>query len=377
MASDWKLPTAIFAVLVALIALPLAIEHIREQRRPVIAEARIVMATDEDPVFRTGPRRVDDEGTVEVALALRLSRAGSEDQWLAPVAEMVIDERPVSHIQSSEWPDSERLVRVFWFSVESTILGGRLSASEAGERLRYRSYLAPEMGRGLRATRLPDAHNDDHIGRQIEGEKKRPGTVRLYARAEVVEKQKDIRPLSTATTLGVEHLLDPAFPTVFRGLDLGEEINQTVGEFFGLPGFEPVDDPPGTWNDVTKNAFGRRFTDLVADRLAVSGWTLAAIAVSGVPELDPETLTPLGEVAVSDDRLQRAGRPLKWQDEIRRGDLLKSGGRWIVLLEDDGNRVLDPADTVLHCWGEPPKLTTLFTALDSEATTAQLYRHAR
>jgi hypothetical protein len=86
-------------------------------------------------------------------------------------------------------------------------------------------------------------------------------------------------------------------------------------------------------------------------------------------------LTPLGEVTEADDLVTRRGRTLSWRTEIRRGDLLRSGDRWIVLLEDDGNRVLDLADTVLHCWGEPPKLTTLLTALDPEAATAQLYRY--
>jgi hypothetical protein len=377
MASDWKLPTAIFALLVALITLPLAIEHIREQRRPLLSEVRIVIATDEDPVFRTGPRRIDAESSVEVALALRLSRAGSEDRWLAPVAEMVIDGQQVGHIESADWPDRGRLVRVFWFTVESTILGGRLTAEEAGERLRYRTYLAPEMGRGLRADRLPDAHNDDHIGERAEGVSNIPGTVRLYARAEVVEEEKDIQPINTATTLGMEHLLDPAFPVVFRTLDLGEGIDKTTGELFGLPGFEPLDEPPGTWNDVTMAAFGRQFTDLVSDRIVVSAWTLAANAVSGDPDLDPGSLTGLGEVAVSDDWLLFNGRALKWQDDVRRGDLMQHGDRWIVLVEDDGNGLLDPADTVLHCWGEPPKLTTLFTSLHPDAPTAQLYRHVR
>jgi hypothetical protein len=377
MASEWKLPTAIFVFLVALITLPLLIEHVLEQRRPMIAEARIVMATSEDPVFRTGVRRITPLETVEVALALRLSGAGAEDRWLAPVAEMAIDGRPVGHIESADWPDQGRLVRVFWFSVESSILGGRLTADNAADRLRYRTYLAPEMGRGLRATRLPVTHNDDHIGEGAEGVVESSGTVRLYARAEIVENEKDIQPLSAATTLGVEHLLDTQFPAVFRTADFGEGVSQAAGELFGLPGFEPEDDPPGTWNEVTVAAFGRRFTDLVSDRIAVSSWTLAAVAVSGEPALDPDMLTPLGEVTEAEDVVERRGRNLSWQTEIRRGDLLQSGDRWMVILEDDGNRVLDLADTVLHCWGEPPKLTTLLTALDPEAATAQLYRYER
>ena len=377
MATDWKLPTAIFALLVVLITLPLVIEHMREQRRPMLTEAKIVMATAEDPVYRTGVRRVNDRVPVEVALALRLSRTGREDQWLAPVADLVIDGRRVDHLETETWPDDGRLVRVFWFSIESSTLGGRLTVENAAERLRYRTFLAPEMGRGLRAIQLPDNHNDDHIGDSVENAIERPGTVRLYARAEVVEKEKDIQSLSTATTRGVDHILEADFPAVIRTADLGEGVSETVGELFGLPGLEPKTDPPDTWNEVTVAAFGRRFTDLVTDRLAVSSWTLAAVALTGVPDLDRETLTLLGEVTVSDDRLLLGGRALEWHHDVRRGDLLLSGERWMVLLEDNGNHILDPADTVLHSWGRPPKRTTLLNTLDPEAATALLYRHER
>jgi len=377
MASDWKLPTAIFALLIALITLPLFIELLREQRRPMLIGARIIMATIDDPVFRTGPRHVDAEDPVEVALALRLARSGREEQWLAPVADLVIDGRRIEHLESSSWPDEERLVRVFWFSVESTYLGGRLTVENAGKRLRYRTYLAPEMGRRLRANCLPDTHNDDHIGERTDTTIAGSGTLRLYARAEVVEEEKDIRPLGAVTTLGVGHILDPDFPAIFRAADLGEGIHKTAGELFGLPGFEPQNDPRGSWNEVTVAAFDRQFTDLVAERLTVSSWTLAAVAATGEADLDPDTLIPLGEVTVSADRLQRRGRSLDWLSEVRGGDLLQSGERWIVLLGDNGNHILDPADTVLHCFGRPPERTTLLSALDPDATAAHLYRYER
>jgi hypothetical protein len=47
-----------------------------------------------------------------------------------------------------------------------------------------------------------------------------------------------------------------------------------------------------------------------------------------------------------------------------------------VLLADDGNGELDPADTVLHCWGRPPERTTLFASLEAEEMTVDLLRHA-
>ena len=58
MASDSKLPIVIFGALVALIAIPFLVAHLREQRRPLLIEARVVTATATDPVFREGGRRV-------------------------------------------------------------------------------------------------------------------------------------------------------------------------------------------------------------------------------------------------------------------------------------------------------------------------------
>ena len=118
-------------------------------------------------------------------------------------------------------------------------LGGSLSPDNALERLQYRTFLAPEMGRGLRAERLPDIHNDDHIGRQSTSPSGGPGTVRLYARVEVVESLSDLRPLQAATTIGIDAVLDEGFPTISRAADFGEAVDGGVGELFGLPGFEP------------------------------------------------------------------------------------------------------------------------------------------
>jgi hypothetical protein len=195
MASDAKLPIAIFAALVALIAIPFLADYVRERRRPLLLEARVVTAASSDPIFRDGRRRVSAGETAEAALALRIGRRGSAGRWIAPVGRLALDGSEIDHQETEYWPEAGRRVRVFWFSVESSNLGGSLSAENAAERLRYRTYLAPEMGRGLRADRLPETHNDDHIGRQSTTAPGEAGTIRLYARVEVVESDSDVRPL--------------------------------------------------------------------------------------------------------------------------------------------------------------------------------------
>ena len=375
MASDSRLPIIIFLALVALIATPFIVSNLHESRRPVLLEARVVTATSMDPVFRDGRRQVAAGDAAVAALALRLEYNGGETQWLAPVVELVLDGELVEHLETADWPEDDRVVRVFWFTVESTNLGGELTADTV-YRLRYRSFLAPEMGRGLLAERLPDAHNNDHLG---QGEATAPavtGTLRLYARVEVVEEAKDLRPLQSAQALDADRIFDQTFPTILRAADLGEGVHDVVGELFLLPGFEPTGSSPKEWDRITLPVIGAGFTDLVDERLVVSSWTLAAVAVSGRADLDPSALTSLGAVKVSAGGLLRSGRPLRWQEDVRPGDLLTDGRHWIILLRDQGDGLLDPADTVLHSWGRPPVITTLMTAMREGVSEVELLRHA-
>jgi len=374
MHSEAKLPIVIFAALVALIAIPFLIDHLREIRRPKPLEAKIVSATATDPVFRNGRRRVPAGESVEVALALRIGRRGSAGDWIAPVDRLTLDGVDIDHQMTGSWPEKGLGLRVFWFSVESANLGGSLNAENAAERLRYRTFLAPEMGRGLRAERLPETHNDDHIGQPPLTAPSGAGTIRLYARVEIVESDSDLRPLHTVTSRSIDSVLEPDFPTILGSADLADEIHHSTGELFGLPGFEPQSDT-GNWNEVTVPAFGRPFTDLVSERFVVSSRTLAAVAVTGEPIFGEGVLTDLGTLSISLDEVHRRGQTLRWQEDVRAGDLLSDGDHWWVLLGDDGNGKLDPADTVLHCWGRPVERTTLFASLETEDTTVNHMRH--
>jgi hypothetical protein len=235
------------------------------------------------------------------------------------------------------------------------------------------------MGRGLLAERLPEAHNDDHVGPQHDPEQDIAGTVRLYARVELVEAEDDVRPLHAVTTLGSDAIFDPRFPSIHRSADLGNGIDASVGELFRLPGFEPRSENL-PWNEVTVAAFGKPFTELVSERLVVSSLTFAAVAVSGRPDAGrPDGSTGafdnLGDIQMTTDRVRRQGRALRWENDVIAGDLLVEGDHWWVVLADDGNSVLDPADTVLHCWGRPPERTTLWATLEAEAVTVKHLRY--
>ncbi len=377
MASESRLPFAIFAAIVVIVAIPFVIDEVRDRRRPVLAEVRIVTATSSDPVYRDGRRLVPPGDRVEIALALRVQRWGGEDSWISPAPRLELEGAPTPHLQSSVWPDDSRTLRVFWFSVECQNLGGMLAPETVEERLGYRTFLAPEMGRALQAQRLPESHNDDHIGETGSVSEESPGTVRLYARVEVVEGAGDVRPLQAQATSGVERFLDPAFPTILLAADLGDTIEASAGELFRLPGFEPQGETPAERNTVPVQALGKTFSQLVADRIVVSSWTLAASAVSGQPDLDPSRLEELGVVKIDDGRVSSGRRPLQWGSDVEPGDLLTDGDHWMVLLGDNGDGVLDPSDGVLHSWGRPAVRTTLLSAVLSDSASLEHRRLRR
>ena len=161
------------------------------------------------------------------------------------------------------------------------------------------------------------------------------------------------------------------------GGDLGENIDPAAGELFRLPGFEPEGETFEAWNMVTEAAFKLSFTELVADRVVISSWTLAATAAGGKPDVDPSLLEDLGRIVINDEIVRRNRRPLEWGSGVIAGDLLLDGNHWLVLLGDNGDGVLDPSDAVLHSWGRPAERTTLFAAIDSDTEHLELRRMVR
>lgn len=375
MASESRLLWIIFAVLVALIVVPLGLWQLGEARRPVLEEVRIITASADDPVFRTGPRHLASADGLRIAAAVAIRRAGSEPTWLAPVDNLVIDGRPVEHLQGSEWPEDDRVLRVFWFTVEAAYLGGDLEAENAKKRLGLRSFLAPEMGRGLAAKTVPEQHNDDQINLGDENLPVAGGTIRLYAKAEVAKKADAIASEQTASTAGANAAFETNFTAVHIAESFPEPISPAAGELFRLPGFEPQVSADDSWDDLTTAAVGMSFSELVERRFVASSWTFAATALTGGLDLDSGSLQGLGRMEIGEGDPTRNGRSLRWGEDVRPGDLLEDRSQYTVLLADDGDGLLGRFDTVMLCWRRPAAVTVLDQAIREDAVVAELLRH--
>lgn len=377
MASESRLLFGIFALLVALIAVPLLLWRVKEARRPVLVEVRIVTATIQDPVFRSGSRSVAFDGGLEIAAAVRIRQADDSEIWMAPVERLEIDGAPVVHLNEAVWPEEDRVLRVFWFTIESSYLGGDLTAETAEKLLAQRSYLAPEMGRGLRAKAIPEQHNDDQINLGDESFDHGGGTIRLYAKVEVAEKADALASEQSASSMGAGQAFDQGFTSIGMAANFPEPISPMLGELYRLPGFEPQPNDAGSWEDITIASKGASFSELVDRRFVVSSWTFASVALTGGLGLTRDSLEAQGRVSFNDGTPTLEGRAVRWGEEIAAGDLLEDRGQFIVLLSDDGDGMLGPTDHVAHCWRRPPVATTLDQATLDGAVEAELLRYVR
>jgi hypothetical protein len=296
---------------------------------------------------------------------------GGRSYWLAPVEDIELDSQPLVHEVADLWPEEDRYARTFWFTLEHPYLNGTLTSASGGEELAYRSFLVPEMGHDLRAVAVTDAKNDSFLGRPEGVEEIPGGTLRFYARVEIASTSHRVKPLQMAASLDEQQLLNPALPVIYRSADLSEPLHPVAGELLQLPAFTAESSDGGTAPEPVRE----RLAIAVEQRAVATSEAFAAMLVSGRPQLADEQLHSLGEVRLDNGQLKRSRIVLRWHQDVQTGDLLRTGGHWLVLESDDGNGLLDEADRVLHCWREPAVAAVLSKALTEEETTFQLLRH--
>jgi len=371
---DTRVLLTVAAVVLAVVVLAVATWQLQEAARPELLQARVVSATSVDGEFSDGARRLQPGETLVLAVAYQIRQAWKGTTWVVPGKTLILGGQAMDAVQAVEWPEKDRHLRVFWFTVEAPVLGGELTSENAARQLSYQPLLAPEMGRHVIAESLGEPHNDDAFSHPEDEQSIDAGTMRYYARVEIVEKPGDVSGLQRATTYDASRLDDPQFPTIHRTAKLPAALHDAAGELFGLPGFEPVGDLQAERDNVTSMGLGLTFTQVVERRLATSSETFAATALTGLPRLDPDDLEQLDEIHRNGDRLLRSGQLLRWGVDVAPRDLLISGMHWIVLVADDGDGVLGFGDTVAHCWRRPPQILFLESALTLKD---QRFRHAR
>ncbi|MCP4896476.1 MAG: hypothetical protein GY906_05825 [bacterium] len=377
MDKDSRLPLAIGGVLVAIIIVAVAIWKHQDAGRPVLIEARVVFGSSSDPVLSDTDRTVAHDEEPVIAVALKVTRRGKE-HWLAPASEIVIDGVHIQSVPTVVWPEEDRFVRVFWFTVECDHMGGELTADNAESVVNYRAFLASELGRGILADVAKlEPQNDDQVAPEEGAQVVTAGTFRLYARVEVVDDPFAMRSLQSAVTIQPNGLWDGSLITMRLHLDSVPGINSVAGELFALPGFEVRSDAENNSDVITLEAVGHSYSDLIGMRILTSSHAFASLATTGRTTASREDFTRQGTIIRQNEAITMGGAPVRWGSSITAGDLLNSDRHWIVLVSDDGNGVLDGSDLVAHCWRRPPSILPLVEALEREENRLVLLRYAQ
>lgn len=360
--SDVLRPVLIFLLLLILVGWGVLSWRVHENRRPLPVELRIVSATDADPVYREGARHLDFDEELHLALAIRLEYPGRGHRWLAPVEDLDIDGSRIKDVVVSQtWPEEDRFLRAFWFTVESPFLGGVLQSKEdAQEKLELRPFLAPEMGHGLIPEREPDWHAEDDVDL---GENLAPapvGCYRLYAKIQLLRRPGSTHPLYALSSPGVEAVGGPRMLEISRDLPGDFGLDPAAGRVFRLPGFEAAEGSgldPISWTRTLR---------------AVSSKTFASMAIFAREEMgEPSREIPL---RFSAGTFFDGSKPMRWGKDVSPRDLLRLGTHWIVLLKDDGNGILDTGDVVAQSWKRPPAVLHLKTVFDPDEAPLRLIR---
>jgi hypothetical protein len=239
--------------------------------------------------------------------------------------------------RAGEWPEEERRLSGRWITYEAY----HLAPSEPVDfdhELRMQRFLRPDWGSAMAIDGVLEPGNDDFLSRGKRWPDElgtRPGTLRFCATAQL------LRPFNKTRDVELESPcdLDPSRTAVVSRSSPGKApIPPLLGEQFNLSLAPEVDDE--LFEALVATTVDRVFH--AADSPPPSRWI----------EVDP----------AEDDAIFADGVALAWA-ELGAGARIRDTEQQLVLLEDDGNGVVDAGDWVLQAWRGPIGVVHLGDAL--------------
>lgn len=281
--------------------------------RPAGAEAAVV-----------GPVEVEPGVGFTLHAVLEAEARGGEGVYYteAPALEIGGERVPAEALR--RW-DRPLVPKLFWFTVEGPAPYLELEAPENLDRFAFTEYFHPEWPTTWSVPGRLESRYDQNLAREGGGDGalagSRPfGTQRYQVRVELFEDEEDLTPAERFVSAGGDALPDgaPSFPTVYAAYP-GAAGPASLA--FGLTQIAPPDEVPPELR--------RRLTDLTERRLAFSRLALlrAVMAAAGT---EPDALA-WDEVDLTDGPSWGEDAPA-----VERGDLLRAGGRVVVLYDDRG-----------------------------------------
>lgn len=371
MDSETRSAVRIFTVLALAVAAVVGWWRVREARRPHLQQVRVVYRGAGEAVASDAFRSFPAGTAVEAAAVVTYRRGNGASRHLCSLSPVEIGGRPLPVEPPAAWPASGGELRATWYTVEPSLLGWQEVGPETADKLAYRDFLAAELGRGL-LTRLDfEARNDDFLARKVAGNALAGGTFRLKVRVGAYRRADDLVAVESVSSPGAAEVFTGTVPAVAVRYPFPQGIDATLSHRLRLGCFTFRAE---AWRGEGEWPWPLPPARLVAEGYVTTPEAFAAAALGGTPERSPWG-PPLALAAGSSGWLWN-GRELRWGKEVAAGDALRRGGRWAVLLADDGDGLLSFADTAIFAWGEPARIAPAALALGDDAATVELLRRA-
>lgn len=317
MERDTKILLAVCAALAVVVLAVLIGGRVQEELAPEPLAAMVAVSVADDPVARVGPVGIaaGEPFTLHAVLEARSWQGDTVYYTEAPA--LAIGDRQLPADRLRRWSGPQR-AQVLWFTVEGSPPFLEVASAEELDRLQFREILRAEwpLAWSVPGSVLPSRRRQEAGGGEPLMEPF--GTQRYHVRIELFGPQNTVVPARRFKSAGSAQLAGEVerFPTVTARLPAPLDGPSSV---FGLPQVEPVAglSPAlaGELAELTRKRLAFSRAALLAELLAAAGRDWEAVEWRAV-DLDAGPVWGGGGVAA--------------------GDLLRVGGRVVLLAEDQG-----------------------------------------
>ncbi|HEX2254064.1 MAG TPA: hypothetical protein VHQ65_12410 [Thermoanaerobaculia bacterium] len=328
MAPEKKIFWIVLVVIVIVVAVLLFGPEVRERRGPQPKAAWVAIEADGAGVAVVGPVEIAAGTPFTLHAVLEAEQRDGTPLYYtrAPALEIGGERVPPDRVRPWDRPDE---AQVTWFTVEGSVPYLRLQEGQGTERLEFKEFLRSDWPYSWSLDgRLEPAHDDILAGPSVQLEWPF-GTQRYQVRIAVGGEEEDVLARERFVSWGAAELPAEAerFPTVTAALPGPAAPASAV---FGLSQLEPVADEaaqlPGdavAGGQAGRDALREELVRLTAARLAFARLPLLAEVIAA-------TGTSPGAVAWGEVALDGT---VAW-DRVATGDLLRAGGRVVMLYRD-------------------------------------------
>lgn len=340
----WGTVVVILLGVAALVLLP----SLETLTAPEPVQAWVAVQPEGAAAARIGAVKLPAGTPFTLHAVLEARTRDGEPLYYTQAPALVARGEPVPDDRLRTW-DRPLPVQVLWLTVEGTRPVLQLEPGDSvEERLRWTEYLRSDWPYAWSVPGRLEPAFDDPLATPASTVERPFGTQRYQVRIEIFEEEGDDFPLHRFASAGAAELEggEGAFPTVTAALPGAAGPASAV---FGLPHvLPPAQEADGEARPAARESLRHELVRLTRARLAFATLPLLREVIragSGEP----------GELAWSYVSLDGT---VPWQERVRPGDLLRAGGRVVVLYTDAapgqadaaqptaGNGVLDRPDLV-------------------------------